>query len=279
MRSYWTCSKFADWLRGTPKLAAGTSKEWRQWKKEAKAAHPFRYWLVESAMDRVEDVVKWPSKTWDDISSYINNRWVTQSHTLQSHTLAKGQWWDLDSRILHCMFDSLVDFVEIETAWKHVACSQEAAAKYSPPWWRTRFFRWRNWRSPEAGISHLSWEAELVYGDGDGVRSDDPLYGTPTTQALSAQETLTLYHWWKDVRPLRPDPDQESGWAQLLEQRRAARGNELYSILDDFEDRTPHDQEESSRRITLSHDIERKYHDEDTNMLVRLVRLRQSLWT
>ena len=41
---YWSCTKFADWLRGTKKLYAGTGKEWDEWDKKAKAAHSFRYW-------------------------------------------------------------------------------------------------------------------------------------------------------------------------------------------------------------------------------------------
>jgi hypothetical protein len=32
MKNYWSCSKFADWLRGMPKLEAGTIEEWNAWK-------------------------------------------------------------------------------------------------------------------------------------------------------------------------------------------------------------------------------------------------------
>ena len=34
---YWTCSKFADWLRGTTKGGAKTSEGWDEWEKRAKA--------------------------------------------------------------------------------------------------------------------------------------------------------------------------------------------------------------------------------------------------
>ena len=35
MRShYWTIGKFADWLRGTPKLKCGTSEQWDAWEKQ-----------------------------------------------------------------------------------------------------------------------------------------------------------------------------------------------------------------------------------------------------
>ena len=48
---YWTCSKFADWLRGSPKGGAKTSGEWRKWEIEAKSAHPIRWWLAEEGLD------------------------------------------------------------------------------------------------------------------------------------------------------------------------------------------------------------------------------------
>lgn len=35
-RDYWSCTKFADWLRGTPKLKAGTVEEWNAWEKVAR---------------------------------------------------------------------------------------------------------------------------------------------------------------------------------------------------------------------------------------------------
>jgi hypothetical protein len=34
---YWSCSKFADWLRGTSKIHSGTAEEWNVWRKAAKA--------------------------------------------------------------------------------------------------------------------------------------------------------------------------------------------------------------------------------------------------
>lgn len=27
---YWSCTKFADWIRGTPKLLAGTAEQWNE---------------------------------------------------------------------------------------------------------------------------------------------------------------------------------------------------------------------------------------------------------
>jgi len=45
------------------------------------------------------------------------------------------------------------------------------------------------------------------------------------------------------------------------------------------EDRTDKDRRESRRILAISAKIEKQYHDEDTRMLIRLIKLRDSLWT
>ena len=54
MRNYWTCSKFADWLRGTAKPTAETSEGWRSWEKKARDTHPVRYWLADEGLDYLQ---------------------------------------------------------------------------------------------------------------------------------------------------------------------------------------------------------------------------------
>src|SRR5579863_546002 len=110
MKNYWSCSKFADWLRGTPKLQMGTFEEWNTWEESAKSKK-VRYWLAEDGLDHLQDVVYWPANRIYDIRCYINNRWITKSHALTSN-LKRGSWYDLDTRLLHAVFDELINFVE-----------------------------------------------------------------------------------------------------------------------------------------------------------------------
>ena len=116
-RNYWSCSALADWLRGTPKPTAETSTGWRDWKKAAKFAHPVRYWMADEALDYIQDFVTWPVRKLYDIKYYINNRWVSKTHQLTAHprNIKPGHWQDVGSRFLPCLFNELVDFVEIET--------------------------------------------------------------------------------------------------------------------------------------------------------------------
>ncbi len=272
MKNYWSCSKVADWLRGTTKPFSGTSEEWDAWEQKAKIKK-FRYWLAEEGLDYLQNFIYWPANRINDVRCYINNRWVSKSHALTSN-LKRGSWYDYDTRLLNSVFDELVNFVEIELAWMHVICSEEDRKKYKTSWYRT-FFRMGVWRSPQAGIAHLKWASDLK-NDDDWADKNDPNYGQPTRQALAAQEIFKLYQWWKEERPKRPDPDDASGWSQYCEEKyneAKANGDDCDFILNKIQN------ERSHELLDTYHKIENEQEEEDTSMLIRLIKCRQSLWT
>ena len=285
MRShYWTIGKFADWLRGTKCISSGTSDEWNTWTKLAKTTHPFRYWLTETGLQKAQDVFCYVPDKINDVRYYLNNRYTTKTHALTS-TLKRGQWHEFSTRLLHCSFDSFVDFIEIETAWSHVCwANKEERAKYNLPWWREQWYtRWLNeWRCPEAAIAHLQWEMTLQYDDAY-IPVDHPDFGQPTHQAIAAKEKWALYYWWKHVRPQRVDEHEASGWSALCERRRlkqiAENGgdDDFWSLMSD--DKTDEDKAETRRVLDASTALEKQYSDEDTEMLTRLIKIRESLWT
>lgn len=227
IKNYWSCSKFADWLRGTPKPFAATSEEWCTWQDMAQKKK-FRYWLSEEGLDYLQNYVNWPKDQIHKVRCYINNRWITKSHALTSN-LERGQWHDLDTRLLNSSFDELVNFVEIELARMNINSPEK---KY-----KTHCYG----RCPDAGIDYLKWASELTNDDNCHSNSRQP-----SSQALAAHETLALYQWWKMERPNRPNPYNLSGHGSHLEER---------------------------------HNMEKTQYDEDTAMLVRLVKNRQSFWT
>ena len=232
------------------------------------------FWLAEEFLDHVQDTIMWPFDKLYDIKYWFNNRFVTKSHALNSN-LKKGQWHEFDERMLHCLFDELVNFVEIEKAWINVAMDKEAKKRYEPPFWTVGSLRFRTWRSPEAGMNYLLWEASLKMDD-DWVEKGDPRYGQPTGQALAAKETIELYDWWKNKRPNRPDPHEVSGWTALCEKRRSDN-DDVLDILD--EPKTVEEREAIRKSLDISSDLEKKYEDEDEEMLIRLIKIRKSLWT
>ena len=279
---YWSCSRFADWLRGTPKLKAGTSDEWGDWHKLAKTSHKFRYWLAEEALDAIQDFVTWPVRKIYDAKYYINNRWVTRTHALTAHPrdIKPGQWQDVGNRFLPCLFNELVDFVEQELAWWHIAWDAEERKKYNVPFWGYGWFRWRTWRSPEAGIANLKWQMELRVGEDWGVKEGEKGFGELTQQAKDAKEVYELYTWWTETYRNRPDPMDASGWSAYCDAKRELRdeNGEPYGFFSSRGE-TKEMKKQGDKALKLTHKIEQQYEKEDTEMMIRLIKVRGKLWT
>ena len=274
---YWTCSKFADWIRGTAKLKAGTAEEWDEWTTTAQMRHNFRYWLAEEGLDHLQKIVYFIPDTLYAIKYYINNRWVSRTHSLTAHArdIKPGQWQDVGNRFLPCLFNELVDFIEVEKAWSHIAWgSKEDRAKYDPPFWASGWFRWRTWRCPQAGLDHLDWEMTLT--NSEWCEPDNPDYNKPTLQAVNAKELKELYVWWTETYRNRPDPYEVSGWSAHCDAMRVKYPGSFMSSLNS---KDPADQKASNKAHKLLQKIEAAYEKEDEAMMIRLIKVRNSLWT
>lgn len=276
MRNYWSCSKFADWLRGTSKPGAETSKGWRVWNELAKTSHPVRYWIAEELLDRIQSFLRLPIDAVYGVKYYINNRWVTRTHCLTAHPrdIKPGHWCDVGYRFLPCLFNELVDFVEVELAWWHIVWDDKQAAAFKAPFYARGWWRWRVWRSQAAGLANLEWQRNLRH-DEEWIGADDPLYGKLTPQAEKANEILALYMWWTVERPVRPDPHDASGWTAWCDRRRQEDGSPFW----DLEDRNEEEREQSRRILDECHRLEQQQEQEDTDMMIRLIKIRQGLWT
>ncbi len=261
--NYWSCSRLADFIRGTTKPGSASWKEWKRWKIEARAAHPWRFWIAEKGLGKLQDFVTYPVRAVYDVKYYINNRFVTKSHALTAHPrdIKPGNWHDVGNRFLPCLFNELINFVEVEQASHHIAwADKEERKKYDAPFYARGWFKWRTWRSPAAGLDHLMWAASL---EEDGV---------PTKQAKDAMEILALYSWWTKDRSSRPSPGAISGWDELC-----SRDRSLDDILG--EDDSKILRAAKSQALNTYNDIETKYEQEDEDMMIRLIRVRRGLWT
>jgi hypothetical protein len=279
MRNYWSCTKFANWLRGTEKLKFGTGEEWDGWEDRAKQVHPIRYWLAEEALDRIQDVVMWIPDRLHSIKYYINNRWITRTHALTAHPrdIKPGEWRDVGNRFLPCLFNELVDFVEVELAWWHLAWSPEERPKYNMPWWAVGWWRVRAWRCPQAGLDNLDWQAGIMAKEDYGLNPGDKGYGEPTLQAKNAQEIYELYVWWTEVYPKRPDPHDASGWSEYCDLMRKEKGEGVRWI--GVKSTNKSTEKLGKQALKSVHQIEEAYRKEDEQMLIRLIKIRDALWT
>jgi hypothetical protein len=280
MRNYWTCSKFADWLRGTAKGGAKTAEDWEEWRITAKMRHNFRYWLAEEGLDYVQSFIMYiPDKIYA-AKYYVNNRWISRSHSLTAHArdIKPGTWCDVGHRFLPCLFNELVDFVEVELAWWHLVWAEkEEREKFNAPWWRFGWWNLRLWRCPQAGLENLEWQRNLRWKEED-CEEGSPNIGQLTPQAVAAQEILDLYQWWTVTYRNRPDPHEASGWSDYCNAKREENGND--SILS-FLKETNNPTLRAAGDVALKklHEIEAAYEQEDEDMMIRLIKIRQGLWT
>jgi hypothetical protein len=277
MRShYWTCSKFADWLRGTPKLKCGTSEEWDAWYATSAKAHPIRYWIAEEGLDHIQKIIYYIPDKLNDVRYYINNRWVSRTHSLTAHPrdIKPGTWRDVGNRFLPCLFNELVDFVEIEQAWHHCIWSDDAKTKFETPWWRKGWLRWRTWRCPEAGMEYLKWASTLT--NEEFLEEGEKHKAEPTYQAKAAREIIELYTWWTVTYRNRPDAMEASGWSAHCDAMRVKYPGSFFSSLNS---KDPEDRKASNKAHKLMDKIEKAYAKEDEEMMIRLIKIRESLWT
>jgi len=274
--NYWSCTPFADWVRGTRKLKSGTSEEWSDWQDKAKGYNPVRFWIAEEGLDKLQDFVTYPIRKIYDVKYYINNRYVTRTHALTAHPrdIKPGDWCDVGSRFLPCLFNELVDFVEVEQAWSHIAWgNKEDRAKYDAPFYASGWWRWRTWRCSQAGLDHLDWAMNLT--DVEWLDEDKKHLAKPTNQALTAKEIKELYTWWTVTYRNRPDPYEASGWSDYCDSLRGKFGDNWIGRSS----KEPSDVALREKAHKLLDEIEKAYEKEDEEMMIRLIKIRDSLWT
>jgi hypothetical protein len=109
----------------------------------------------------------------------------------------------------------------------------------------------------------------------DWCGPDHPDYGKPTLQAVRAKEIKDLYIWWTQTYRNRPDPYDASGWTAICEAQRIANGGKLsFSTPKD-----PAIRKAQDKAHKLLQKIEAAYEKEDEQMMIRLIKIRDSLWT
>ena len=218
-RHYWSCSKLADKIRGVEKLSASTGEGWNGWHSAVKEKHPIRYWLAEEGLDILQEIVYTPYDIYNTIYSYIRNRYIdrTNSLTASKTDIPPGQYADLDSRIVFCLFNEMQKFVEFNR-------------------------------------EHLEFSLTLK-----GKENKN--------QVKYAKDLMKIYKWWTEDYRNRPDPYDASGFGAFYENHE--------SVLDVL---TSDKSEELKAAIDKINEIEKQYYDEETKMLISLIKIRNNLW-
>lgn len=247
---YWTCSSFADLIRGEKKPFALEWGAWDDYYSDLKKRKPIRYWITEKFLKVLQDIIYYPYDIYNEIKHYIRNRWIDKTHYLKTG-LVPGKYHEFDERILHGLFNELVDYVEIELA--HLML-----------WGRTKKYKFKKGRCVEAAYDYFKWASRLkdTYPDGTKKASE---------QSKTARKIKRLYEWWKKTRPSRVDPYVTSGWNEACKYD----NDKLFSLKNE----TPAEMKKINQALKKLHKIEEKYDTEDTNMLIELIKLRKHLWS
>lgn len=225
------------------KPKAATLEEWDAWEDEARKTQPVAFFLTETLPHRASKIKNALLRPFRSVRSRVRYNLTDRYHVINTGLAA--EYHDVNTRMLHGMFSLLVDFVEVEQAWmEHCFGTRDNTIRI--PWYMSGPFKIRKFRQPELGLRYVRWQMSLA-------SPTLALHDQSPSQAHMAKEVYVLYHWWKHVRPARPDPtDLVNQWS--------AAGKE--------------DQES----LTYSQ-VERLYDKEDDEMCMRLVAIRMSLWT
>lgn len=244
-----------------PKVA--TAEEWVEWEKFEKSkkwcnfiVNTIPHWF-EKLNNRMQRILMWCRYR------------VQPSH--KYHLIDTGltpTYHEIDTRMLHGMFNMLKEFCEEEQPyhdWCWTSIDDENKGK------KPKKFK----RGREAALESFKWQKALVYKaeELDSVE-DAELIGKPTEQAKRAEEIEKLYLWWVDVYPNRRDPFEvyeDPYFDKLIENNEPAM-----KLLCS---RPPEEEAAYKERIKKIDELERQYDLEEEMMLTRLIKIRHSLWT
>jgi hypothetical protein len=233
---------------------------WDRFYKEFKEKMPIRYFIYHIIGNNFVDWFRYQTVgNLKDIRYYLKNRYTRKTHTLQGHSLKKGEYHEISERFLDCSFSALVDYIENELPEHDFRWSSdlEKSSKFSlyqvPTWARYYCINWFCiYRSPSAGVDSIL------------SRIKNPTLNTE--QQKEAKEIFDLYFWWTVYRPNRPDPYKLAGFDvdNLVD---------VLGIKDNIKGKS------KRKMFNMVSRIEEDYANEDTEMLVRLMKIRDALWT
>lgn len=245
--NYWShgwLSKLTAKLLGAPARPKwGSMEEWDAFHKN-QVRNFYTQEVVEDVLDTLQNIWKLPADIYHSIYVYIRNRFVDKLHVLQTN-LNPGKYYEYETRLLYGMFNSFVRFIEEDQT-----------------------------------LDNLKWELTLTndyeWSSDKEDAAKQPDYGKPSPQAISAQEKMALYTWWKVTRPARVRGYELSGFAKWSEENKGDDDGVFSLFVDDG------DEEKKQTRKALTkkwHEFDEQHEQEDEDMMVRLIRIRRTIWT
>lgn len=244
--------------------SSATADGWIEFDEKFKKEAPIRFFITHGI----------PIKTWWRIKHRVRDGiyWVKYRTVHKYHIVDSGLqpgYYDISEVMLHANFNMLVEYVENECAHMHVIWEKDLRRnlygwKRFLPWFFRSNCAKRKEYAREYGLAHLDWAASL----------DDPSLGEyerSDHQAQAAREIRSLYIWWTEERPNRRElesPVTNEKYEHVMElgsQKWQKENPELYKQWVQY--------------IKDQSELDQSWHNEDEAMLIRLMKIRLSLWS
>jgi len=234
---------------------AATPQEWHQWNSDAKK-QKLKWFFAETLPDWLAFNFVYP---YERFTIKLKNKYIRKHNQINVSTLKDDEWYDTDTRMMHSMFQLLVDFVELEKAHMQVVFGEDDAPKY---------MRKANYRNGSLGLKYLDWEITLGKEGG-------------ANQSKHAKVVKELYTWWAGVRPYRTDLMDVKGsmGVSTNEFYDSDTSKDSMGVFADFGRKKDNEPDLYKDVNKAYEDAEKKYNKEDEQMLIKLVKIRKSLWT
>lgn len=232
-----------------------SAEGWDSFNREFKEKAAIRYWIHNDFRRRYVNPVRWKYRKLVD--------WIRYRTTDRYHVVKTGLepgYAEKSEIMLYVNFTLLKDYVEVDLArrWLHTDEEKQSwYSKYVPSY--HLFFPFRR---PDLGIKYLEWASTL----------DDPTlptYEQSPAQAEYAREVHILYKWWVDgrpgrvrLRPVRPQPIDVDNVGLFVN----------YDYNSD-------EYKEYEAELDMASAQQDEWHKEDNEMLIRLIKTRDGLWT
>lgn len=247
-----------SWINYNPPRAL-TIKGWRTFDKDFQEHAPIRYWYKHTLKRAIVYPIKWK---YEAICDWFRYRTYDRYHVIT--TGLEPGYCGIDKQILYSNFNMLKDFVEISKAsqeyrWTGIYEKEASWCEKHVPFYYVLY----PFRRADLGIKTLVWETTL----------DDPtlpeLEQSPT-QAVYAREIMSLYTWWTTTRPAR----KEIEFSHYDDQ-----GLGMLGSLDDDFNKDAEDYKKHVDSMQAYNNQEDLWEKEDDEMLIRLIKIRNVLWT
>lgn len=229
---------------------SATTEEWNEWNDKAKQ-YKFKWFIADTVPDWLVSTFTYP---YERVSKLMN-KYIRKHSQINITTLKDNEWYDTETRMLHGMFQLLVDYVELEKAHVQIIFKE----KDTPMYMRNTYYR-----SGIMGLKYLDWEVSL------GKKAKEF-----SNQSKNAKIVRDLYIWWTSTRPQRTDVMDVKG-SMGVSTNEFYNDEETLSSIGRRKDKEPELYEDVNKAYE---DAEKAYKEEDEKMLIKLIKIRDSLWT